>query len=411
MESCISLHKFFKRNTFIMLYSTIVQRNEAGLDELYHAGREFAETHVLDAIIDCKFNEKKLQQTLNLVRIYQARLNNESMDLVEFSENFIESYATDHNECFHVSEKLIRRIGTTITGSMKIFRKFCPVVRRVRKEGNIVPVLDYSRLTFSRFHGQFFGVEVYSNLVKTLLHEMASFFYHLVTTLKVCKDMIRKEEEARGDLEHLKQIYENSCNEVLHCVRDVFDTFGDVKLVSDEELEERRKKARSIKEWLPKNYHIHDRKWMRKEAYIYKLASGSEFGLDKEASVLWAHNPKWGRKVCDLIPKLDTLPIPFKYNKKADAEGKKGTYDAREMVYFIKWSGVSRMSDDGKTVIDEARERQFYENYLKKKYTGDYLLPSWQAVCRERKFMYDQKISMQQMANNFAAHILQEEAA
>lgn len=363
-----------------MLYSTIVQRNETGLNELYQAVREFAEEHYLDAIIDCKFNEKKLQQTLNLVRMYQARLNNESMDLVEFSENFIESYATDHNECFHVAEKLIRRIGTTITGSMKIFRKFCPVVRRVRKESNVVPVLDYSRLTFSRFHGQFFGVEVYSDLVKTLLHEMASFFYHLVLTLKVCKDMIRKEEEARGDFDRLKQIYENSCEEVLHCVRDVFDTFGHVKLVSDEELEERRKNARSIKEWLPKNYHAHDRKWMKQEAYIYKLTSGSEFGLDDDASVLWAHNRAWGRKVCDLIPKLDTLNIPFKHNKKAEREGKKGTFDAREMVYFIKWNCVSQMSADGKTVIDETSERQFYENHLKKMYKDDYLLPSWQCI-------------------------------
>lgn len=386
-----------------MNYSTIVQRDETGLNQIYEAAREFEEQKVLDAIIDCKFNEKKLQQTLNLVRIYQARLNIESMDLVEFSENFIESYATDHNECFHVAEKLIRRIGTTITGSMKIFRKFCPVVRQ-RKECNIVPTLDYSRLRFSIFYGQFFSVEVYSELVKTLLHEMAAFFYHLVTTLKVCKDMIRKEKMVRGDYELLKKIFEESCDEVLHGVRDVFDTFGQVKLIPDEELEERRRNARPMKEWLAKDYHAHDRKWMKQQAYMYRLASGSQYGLDEKASVLWAHNPEWGRKVCDLIPRLDTLHIPFKHSKKAEAEGKIGTYDAREMVYLVKWSGVSRMDDEGKKVIDEANEKQFYL-YLKEQYKGDYLFPSWQAVCRERKFCYNAHIPMQEMANNFAQHL------
>ena len=109
-----------------MLYSTIVQRDETGFNQMYQAALEFEEMNVLEAVIACKFDEKKVEQTLNIVRMYQARLNIESMDLVEFSNNFIEQYATDHNECFRIAEKLIKRIGTTITGSMKIFRKFCP---------------------------------------------------------------------------------------------------------------------------------------------------------------------------------------------------------------------------------------------------------------------------------------------
>ena len=149
-----------------MLYTTIVQRDETCFNQIYDAAREFEELNVLEAITACKFTKKKVEQTLNLVRAYQLRLNNESMDLVEFSETFIEEYATDHNECFRVTEKLVRRIGTTITGSMKLFRSFCPVVRRkIEGAGNIVPTLDYTRLTFRQFHGQFFGVEVYIDLV------------------------------------------------------------------------------------------------------------------------------------------------------------------------------------------------------------------------------------------------------
>ena len=393
-----------------MLYSTIVQRDETGFNQIYDAAHAFEEENVLEAIIDCKFDKKKIEQTLNLVRMYQARLNIESMDLVEFSETFIEEYATDHNECFRLTEKLIRRIGTTVTGSMKIFRKFCPVVRRKLEGPNIVPVLDYSRLTFRPFHGQFFGVEVYVDSVKTLLHEIATFFYHLVTTLKVCKDMIHKEAEVLGDIERLKRIFEKSCDEVLKGVRDVFDTFGNVKLVSDEELEERRKNARPMIEWLADNYHAHDRQWMKREAYYYRLSSGRQYGLDEKSSVLWAKNPEWGRTVCEVIPKLDMLNIPFKHSKKAKEQGKLGTFDAREMVYLIKWSGVSRMSEDGKKVVDEAKERHFY-SYLQENYAGLYLFPSWQAVCRERKFLYESKVTMKWMAKNFADHLTKSEAA
>ena len=391
-----------------MLYSTIVQRDETGLNQIYEAARDFEEENVLEALVACKFNQKKIEQTLNLVRMYQLRLNNESMDLVEFSENFIEQYATDHNECFRVAEKLIRRIRTTITGSMKIFRKFCPrVQRKYDDRGNVVPVLDYSRLTFRHFQGQFFGPEVYIESVKTLLHELASFFCHLMATLKVCKDMIRKEDEVRGDFKKLKEIFEKSCDEVLKGVRDVFDTFGQVKLISDEELAERRKNARPMKEWLAKDYHVHDKQWMKQEAYLRKLSSGSQYGLDDKASVLWAHNLARGREVCDLIPILDTLNIPFRHSKKAEAAGKKGTYDVREMVYLIKWAGVSRTGVNGE-VIDEPKERQFYL-FLQNIYKGDYLFPSWQAVCRERKFFYDEGVSMRWLAQQFEEHLPKKE--
>ena len=394
-----------------MLYSTIVQRDESGLNQIYEAAREFERENVMEALLTCKFDRRKVEKTLDLVRMYQYRLNFESRDLVEFSENFIEQYATDHNECFRVAEKLTKRIRTTITGSMKVFRSFCPRVHRKRDDmGNIVPALDFTRLRRRNYHSQLFGPEVYDERTQTLIRELVNFFFHLMATLKVCKDMIQKEEEVRGDFKRLKEIYEKSCEEVLKSVREVFDAFGQVKLMSDEELAERRKNARPMKEWLPKDYHAHDRKWMKKEAYIYRLASGNQYNLDDKASVLWSNNPEWGKTVCDLIPKLDTLNIPFKHSKKAEAAGKKGTFDAREMVYLVKWSGVSQMSTDGKTVINEANERQFYL-YIQEIYDGEFLFPSWQAVCRERKFLYEENASMRWMASQFAAHIPQKEDA
>lgn len=384
-----------------MLYSTIVQRDETGLNALFAAAREFEDANALEALIACKFDRKTTEKALNLVRMCQCRLNNESIDLVEFSEHFIEAYATDHNECFRIAEKLLRKIGTTITGSMKVFRRFCPVVRRKMESGKVVPVLDYSRLRSREFYGQFFGAEVYIEPAQTLLHEMATFFYHLITTLKVCKDMIAQEEKVKGDISRLKEIFEKSCEEALHGVREVFDTFGHVKLVSDEELAERRRNARPMKEWLARDYHAHDIKWMKREAYFRRLASGSQYGLDEKASVLWTDNPEWGKKVCDIIPKLDNLHIPFKHSKKAEGQGKKGTFDARSMAYMLKWSRVSRVSDDGRGVVNEANERQFYI-YLQEHYSGDFLLPTWQAVCGERRFCYANGISAEEMAKAFA---------
>lgn len=393
-----------------MLYSTFVKRDETGLNQIFEAAREFDEKNVLDAILDCKFTLKEVAQTLECLRMYQSRLNIESMDLIEFSETFIEQYATDHNECFRVAEKLLRRIRTTITGSIKLFRQFCPRVRyRYEERGRVVPVLDYSLLTSHRYHGHLFPAEIYDGQVQTLIHELAAFFYHLLATLKVCKDMIHKEEVTRGDFNRLKEIYEKSCENELKSLRDVFDSFGEVKLISDEELEKRRKNARPMKEWLAREYHTHDRQWMKRQAYFHKLTSGSRYGLDEKASVLWAENPEWGREVCAVIPQLDTLDIPFRRSKKASDMGKTGTFTPREMAYLVKWSGVSRVSADGK-IHNEAHEKQFYL-YLRSKYNGDYLLPTWTAVCGERRLMASEGVTQLWMAEQFARHLPPKESA
>lgn len=384
-----------------MLYSTIVQRDETGLIQIYDAAKELEDLNVLEAILLCKFDIKKVEQTLNLVRMYQARLNIESMELVAFSENFIEEYATDNNKCFHMALKLVRKIGTTITGSMKIFRKYCPVVRKkLEGSNNIVPVLDYSRLTFRQYHSQFFGIEPYCELVKTLLHEQATFFYHLIAVLKICKDMIRKEQEVRGDYDRLKKIFDASCDKVLKSIKDVKSTFGPVKLVSQEELEERRKNARPLREWLAEDYHEHDKNWLRREAYIYRYVVGSKHGLDEDASQFFAHNPEHGALVCKTIEQLDSIGLS---KKKTKVDGYDWQYDSMDMVYLLKWAEVSHVDDEGK-VIEEEKEKRFYEDYVLKHYKGNVKLPTWQAVCRQRAYCY-KEFTLKDMQDAFAKHL------
>ena len=386
-----------------MLYSTIVQRDETGLNMIYEGARQFDKENALEAIIACKFNLRKVEKVLSLVRMYQNRLNLESSELVEFSENFIEQYATDNNKCFEIALQLVKKIGRTITGSMKLFRQFCPVVRRkLNHRNNVVPTLDYTKLTHRLYHSDFFGSEPYEECVKTLLHEMAAFFYHLVTTMAICKDMIRKEQEVKGDYERLKKIFEQSCEDVLRSVDEVNATFKNAQLVSKEELEERRKNARPMSEWLAEDYHAHDKEWLRKEGYIRRVIAGGEDGLDPTASNLWAHDHAKGKEVVDIIGKLDTLGLQ---TRKTKTEGKAGKFDSREMVYFIKWSGVSSVDENGK-VVNEEKEKRFY-TYMQTIYKGCHEFPSWQAVCRERAFCYEQ-MTHQDTVKAFTDHLPQD---
>lgn len=384
-----------------MLYSSIVQRDETGLNSIYEKAREFEMENAMEAIIACNFKPRKVEKVLSLVRIYQNTLNIESSELVEFSEHFIEQYATDNNKCFEIALQLVKKIGKTITGSMKLFRQFCPVVKRKLKGHNIVPTLDYTKLTQRLYYSDFFGFEVYEERVKTLLQEMAAFFYHLVATMAVCKDMIRKEEEVRGDYVRLKEIFERSCDEVLRSVNVVNATFKNAQLVTKEELEERKKNARPMKEWLSKDYHVYDTKWLRREGYIRRVISGAEDGLDETASQLWPNEHEWGKEVVGVLDQLHTLGLS---TRKTKTEGKLGKYETLDMVYLLKWSRVSYVDEQG-SLQNEVKERRLYEYMQKRLKDGPYELPSWAGVCRSRAFCYEEKMTHQQMADAFAAHL------
>ena len=92
-----------------MLYSTIVQRDETGFNQIYDAAREFEELNVLEAIIACKFDTKKIEQTLNLVRMYQLRLNNESMELELTGDSLLSKAAARHPEGWRLFHEVVLR--------------------------------------------------------------------------------------------------------------------------------------------------------------------------------------------------------------------------------------------------------------------------------------------------------------
>ena len=76
-----------------------------------------------------------------------------------------------------------------------------------------------------------------------------------------------------------------------------------------------------------------------------------------------------------------------------------------DMVYLLKWAEVSYVDEQGK-VVNEEKEKRFYENYVLKHYKGKVKLPTWQAVCRQRAYCYNE-FSLKDMKDAFAKHLPQ----
>ena len=57
-------------------------------------------------------------------------------------------------------------------------------------------------------------------------------------------------------------------------------------------------------------------------------------------------------------------------------------------------------------MVNEEKEKRFYEYIQKDIYKGNYEFPSWQAVCRERAFCYDRKMTHEDMSKAFEVHTI-----
>ena len=74
------------------------------------------------------------------------------------------------------------------------------------------------------------------------------------------------------------------------------------------------------------------------------------------------------------------------------------------MAYFLKWSGVSWLDNDGNWVKEE-NEKKLYRHLTESVYKGDFEFPTWSSVWGFRKYLYDSKVSLQEMVGSFAKHL------
>jgi len=104
-----------------MIPKTVVEHDQSGLEMVIGAMAELQQTRFIEGIKSKHRTLYEVEQTTEMVRLYQARVNIEARALVRFSETFIRQFATENNKCFETAEVLFGKIRSTIAGLKKIF--------------------------------------------------------------------------------------------------------------------------------------------------------------------------------------------------------------------------------------------------------------------------------------------------
>ena len=347
-----------------MRYSTIVEKDDKTLLEIIDMLEQFEKDKFIAGLQMRHYSQFQIEQTLDMVRSYQARMNIEARALSNFSETFIQQFATDNNKCFDKAQRYFNRIRSTLCALKKVFQMTCRKSMAQLPEGIENPsVFERSPLGKGTYMVDMYGLASYGDLVQQLFHEMETLLTTATSTLALCHQMIDNETMIREDVELLKSIYQNSCQQLMGSVREYADLMEAPEQLPETELNKRRRKARSMDDFLRAEYHNVAKQEFKKYVWLEAVRQGRNDGLTEEETFLWPNNHEKVQAVRWAIENFDMM----------DVEGQLGKLDSVTMVCFLKWCGVER-----------TKEKRLYQ-YFCDMYKGRLQPLVWSSISKERK--------------------------
>ena len=363
-----------------MRYSTIVEKDDRTLLEIIDMLEQFEKERFIAGLQMRHNSTFQIAQTLDMVRSYQSRLNIEARALVNFSESFIQQFATDNNKCFKEAQRYFNRIRSTLCALKKVFHVTCQRSMAQLPEGKEQPsVFERSPLGKGAYMVDMYGLTSYDDAVQQLYHEMETLLTTATATLALCHQMIENEAMIREDMDLLKSIYQNSCQQLMGSVREYADMMEAPEQLPETELNKRRRQARSMDDFLRTEYHNVAKQEFKKYVWLEAVRQGRNDGLTEEETYLWPNNHEKVEAVRWAIKNFDMM----------DVEGQLGKVDSVSMVYFLKWCGV-----------EKAKEKRLYQ-YFCDTYRGRLQPLVWSSVSKERKEQRERGVTDRGVAATF----------
>ena len=363
-----------------MRYSTIVEKDDRTLLEIIGMLEQFDKDKFIAGLHMRHYSQFQIEQTLDMVRSYQARMNMEARALARFSETFIQQFATDNNKCFKEAQRYFNRIRSTLCALKKVFQMTCQKSMAQLPEGTENPsVFERSPLGKGAYMADMYGLDSYDDVVQQLYHQLETLLTTATATLALCHQMIENEAMIREDAELLKSIYQNSCQQLMGSVREYADLMEPPEQLPETELNRRRRQARSMDDFLRAEYHNVAKQEFKRYVWLEAVRQGRNDGLTEEETYLWPNNHEKVQAVRWAIEHFDMM----------DVEGQQGKLDSVSVVYFLKWCGVERV-----------KEKRLYQ-YFCNTYRGRLRPLVWSSVSKERKEQREHGVTDQGAATTF----------
>lgn len=339
-----------------MQYNTIVEKDESGLQMILDAAEKFEESKYLHAITERNFTKNEVFEILLFVKEYKIKLEKEHYALAKFAITFNKRYATDNNKCFSTAERIFNRIRSTISGSKKIYKKFCKrnmkPIPPIVKEENYASIFKRSTLLSECRNGDLFGYKHYDEVVYELYKELEGCFKELITCLALCHAVIWEEEQIRNSPERCLAIYHNCVDQVVDNAKYMIRLFRKTKSTTEiDEIGKKMKSAKSLKKCICDGFHNYNNESF--QIHVATEYMNREQNMTAEENILWPQENDKVEKIRCIIAHFDEL----------NPEGHSGKLSGAAVAAFMLWCGIGRA---------DCKCKMFVEDYFNKEYKGKF---------------------------------------
>jgi hypothetical protein len=316
-----------------MIHWTDIEKSKEGILQILEVIKNYekdGEVRFIAGIQGRHFSEYKIQQLICIVR---ERLNMTRRELLRLSEialTYNKLWATDNNNCFRDSEKLFRKIRSTLKGTKIIYKRFTPICRKSIPGRDFRPsVFVKSTLAYAECGRDLYGLESYPDSVTTLYAEMGAYFTNVIAVLVICHQELSKEAMISKDAELCLQLLNEQCKTIVGEMKDVIGMLSKEK-AGQNELLKKSKKTGSLKTFAKEGFHKYNIESITRYATSRAVENGVAYGLDDIESLYFADNPEKGRKAKDIMTRFDTYAVK--------GRGKK--MDTTPIAEFVCWTGL-----------------------------------------------------------------------
>lgn len=336
----------------------IIGKSYEFLDALISQIDSFEESSLIYALQRKGFNSFQIEMFAAEIADFSVKLRKQEISLKKAAETFNKQFANKDNRYFDTIKTMLFKVRSGVSETRKIYKKFCPIVRRPHPFGYTPSAFERSYISTSSYQLDLFGVNTCPDCVQGLYREMKRFFDMMASCLRICKRVLDEEAEIKRDGEYCLYLFEKFKQELLETIGDLCD------IISEEALEMAKNNNRAVREWLKKGntaayakdaYHnisITDCKYI---AMIERTTSD----LQPLEQKLFGKDVDSAHRMRQIAMSMDEF-LPENYNKKYLP------HDSSIAFYeMFKKEGI-----DMKSIID----------YIIFNYQGQYKIQSYSAI-------------------------------
>lgn len=336
-------------------------------------------------------SQQKCEEYAAELRIAIDKAKREQVKLKGMQGTYNYEFPSKNKSCLTTPHILYNTIRSSIAEMKKSILKFCPKNSRRATGVYTTPTqtLSNSYLCNQTPYSNDLYPDVYPNYVHGLLDLLDAYIQIATENINICQNLLAEESSIRNDDDSLLEI-DMACREELEELAASLhsESLLSAEGISEEDLERRRKEAKSIKQMRRMLYHNITPKEYRVRVFKDFIMQGLANDLTEEESKIWTKKEDYDHVKQKVRPAIGGLSkntdLPSTKQRNGDGRVVKADY----IACFMVWCRVPKSKN------------QEFLNYLALRFTDSpLLLPAYTSVRGAAKKKLDKNVKAQYEAD------------